>query len=711
MPRSSFREILFMLRQAGSLLYSSQLCTAEVNCGALRRSQRHGRNALMSRNKQRVARNKRRKQLRRQQRERRSPQLAPAKLSRKLTERLDNVYDLIRWGDYDEAEESLQELDRRGTSYPEVVEALMLLYQATGDRESCCEAAERLTNLRPRDAEARIMYAQESMYCGRASIALANYQEFIERWPDHPHVSKAKQAIEILVPETERRMKETSFPPENALQWCCLHEESLALLQRGDYADCVAKCKDLLAKAPNFAAARNNMAIAYFQSGLAKEAVTALEETRRIHPDNRFAETALAKLYFLSGRGDDAHQLADQIADDPPTQQDSIITALEAFALLGRDEDVVQLAEATAVEKVLDEQSEAIRLHYLAYAKCRLGDKKAAKASWRKCLKLFKGLADARQNLDDLEVGEGHAPWGASFAKWVPRETMDEVIDSMRGGKNQVLARYPGLASLIPALLDRGDPLGREAAMRLAMADQSPPMLDALKSFAFGSRGPDELRFETLQFLREHNVIDTGPHHIYSRGQWTDIQLFAAEITSEPRPSSSSARVLELLEDGFYAMREDDYETAEAAFSKALFEEPDNCSAAYNLCAVWMRRDGREGKRRAIPRLEQLHGEHPDYTFAAVLLAQLAAEEGEFSRARDLLAPCFNAKQLHISEATALFSAQALIALEENDIDAAERAFDMLCEIADEDDPQIKAVRYRIDRASSKKGLRELFSW
>ena len=665
----------------------------------------------MSRKKQRVALNKQKKQLRRKRRERLSRQRAPAKLSRKLTERLDDAYELIRCGDYDEAEELLQKLDRRGTSYPEVVEALMFLYQTTGDRENCCEAAERLTKLCPRDAEARIMYAQESMYCGRASIALANYREFIESWPDHPHVSKAKQAIEILVPETERRVKDSSFPPENALQWCCLHEESLALLQRGEYADCVAICKDLLSKAPNFASARNNMAIAYFQSGLVKEAVAAVEETRRMFPDNRFAEATLVKLYFLSGRGDDAHQLADQIVDDLPTQQDSIIAALEAFAFLGRDEDVVHLADATADKDLSDEQSKAIRLHYLAYAKCRLGDKKAAKATWKQCLKVFTGLTEARQNLEDLKVGEGHAPWGASFGKWVPRETMDEVIDSMRRGTGLVLARYPGIASLIPALLDRGDPLGREAAMRLAMADQSPPMLEALKDFAFGSRGPDALRFETLRFLRDRTIIDAGPYHIFSRGEWTDIQLLAAEITGGPRPSSSSPRVLRLLEDGFHAMRENDFETAEAAFSEALVEDPDNCSAAYNLCTVWMRRDGKEGQRRAIPRLEQLHREHPDYMFAAIALAQNAAGAGEFQRARDLLAPCFKATRLHTSEATALFAAQAQIALEENDIDAAERAFDMLCEIADEDDPHIMALRYRIDRASNKQGLRGLFSW
>ena len=125
----------------------------------------------MHRKKQRVARNKQKKQLRRKQRERQSRQTAPGQLSRMLTERLHDAYDLIHCGDYDEAEELLQKLDRRASSCAKVVEALVFLYRTTDDRERCCEAAERLMVLCPHDADARIMYAQQSMFCGRASIA------------------------------------------------------------------------------------------------------------------------------------------------------------------------------------------------------------------------------------------------------------------------------------------------------------------------------------------------------------------------------------------------------------------------------------------------------------------------------------------------------------------------------------------------------------
>ncbi|MDA1051185.1 MAG: hypothetical protein O3C40_11990 [Planctomycetota bacterium] len=665
----------------------------------------------MARRKQALERSRRKKLERREQRDRKPSGLAPiAKMTRKMAERLDDAHDLIHRRDYAEAEELLRRLDDRGTSYPQIVEALMFLYQETRDHASCCAAAKRLTVLQPRDPEALVMYAQESMFCGHATIARLTYERFIERWPEHEHVPKAKHALEILVPETEERIKNFGFPKNDALEWLALHEESLGLLQSGDYLDCAAKCRELLAKVPTFTSARNNLAIAYFQCGRALDAVKVVEETRELNPDNRFAEATLAKLYFLTGRTADGQQIADQIVADPPTYQDSLVAAMEALALLGRDEDIVTLVEGTTDDQIVDDDARAIQHHYLAYAKCRLGDEKVAKTLWKKCLKLYPQLPEARENLLDLESGEGHAPWASSFVKWIPKETMDDVVQYVSDEKQVLLARYPAIAALVPALLDRGDPLGREVALRLAKADGSPPMLDALTKFALGTRGPDALRFEALTFLKEKDAVDAGPHRVFSRGKWTNIQLLAAEISSEPRDSASSPKVLELMRDGALATQACDYDFAEACFREALEEEPDNCGAAYNLCTVWLHRDGDEGQQRARRQLEQLHREFPDYVFATVALAQFAGMGGEFQRARDLLAPIYQAKQLHISEAMALFIAGAQIALEERDLERAERAYELLRQFADEDDVNMQALRRRIDKASQKGGLRGLFS-
>ncbi|MCA9174920.1 MAG: tetratricopeptide repeat protein [Planctomycetales bacterium] len=663
----------------------------------------------MTLKKQRAERNKQKKELRRKKRAQ-SRKPAQPTISRRLAELLDDAYDLIDHGHYLEASELLDEFDH-DDARPEVVRTLLALHQAKGASESACQAAERLTRLSPRDAEAHFLFAQESMLCGRATIALEHYRECFERWPDHSASAHADKLLGILVPEVERRLKDAEFPEEHAMELLYEHEHSLMLLQQAAFMDCAAACEALIAKAPNFVSARNNLAVALFQAGRVVDAVAVVEETRRLRPENRFAESILGKLYFLTGRHDEAHQLVDQILVNPPTQQDALIATLEMLAILGRDEDVVQLAESAAEQDRFDGYCEAMRLHYLAYGKCRLGDKESAKALWKQCVKLNSQVGEARENLADLKAGEGNAPWAASLAKWIPTATRQAVLDELRGKKNPILDRFPAVAALIPALLDRGDAQGREVAMRLAMTDATPPMLEALSAFAFGGRGTDDVRFQALQFLHQRKVIDAGPHRICIGGEWKEIRLLAAEITNEPLPSDSSPRVQELIEKSVYALQANDFNTAEAALLEALAESPDDCVANYNLCSVWIRRDGSKGMREAIPRIEQLHEKHPDYPFASIALAQFAAQKGKFQQAHELLAPCFQMKRMHVSEAVALFMTQSQIFVAQDDFAGAERAYDMLCKIADEDDPQVLLLREKIDQSMQMMRLKKHMSW
>ena len=213
------------------------------------------------------------------------------------------------------------------------------------------------------------------------------------------------------------------------------------------------------------------------------------------------------------------------------------------------------------------------------------------------------------------------------------------------------------------------------------------------------------MRLEALMFLSQQKAIGAGTHRIYVRGEWTEVQTLAAEITAEPNLSGMSPRVAKLISDGSEAMYAGDYDLAEKSFQQALSEDPSNCSAAYNLCAILLRRDGAAGQKKVRPRLQQLHEEYPEYPFAAIALSQFAAMDGDFQKARDLLAPIYHTKRLHVSEATALFTAQTTICLKQRDCDGAERAFEMLRQIADEDDPNLAVLRARIDGASKKNGL------
>jgi len=635
----------------------------------------------------------------------------------KLAEKVDEVYDLIDIRRFDEAEQLLDRLMKRYDAYPAVVEAQLFLYQTTKNHERCSEAADRLAKLTPRDPDARMMYAQESMFCGRVGIALVNYRLFLQHWPDHANAQKAKNAIELIEPECEAKIQGMGFGDagldDAAVELLVMHEEALESIQRGQFEVTAEKCLKLLKHAPDCTPARNNLTIAYFQSGNVEKAVHVAQETCRLAPDNRFAEATLGKLRFLSGKEDEASAIADRIVVDPPTEPDPLVAAIELLSFLGRDENIVVLSEAAQDRGIVDSQSRAMVLHHLAVAQCRLGDERAARSSWKKCLRAMPTHVVARENLDDLDSGQGHAPWPESIGKWIPRAICDNMFVSRTDiDKTEHLdlrRNYPAVAALIPALLDRGDPLGRVLAMRMAAADGSPAMLDALQHFAFGSRGPDAMRHEALNILSRRGRVDSGPHRFYSRGKWTEIKLFMAKINWESK-RRATPQVEELVETGTEALSNGDYALAEESFHGILDKEPDNCSAAYNLCVVWLERDGRAGRRRAQARLEEIHAQFPDYLFAPISLAQFAAMDGDLDRARDLLEPICDAKELHVSEAMALFTAQVQIAIKRREFDLAEQSLALLVRIVGEDDPKVARLRRLIDNASGRRGPRRLLS-
>ena len=655
----------------------------------------------MAKGNQRHERNKAKKLERRRHRENRAHKPTPLvqEPSAKLAEKINDAYNLIHEGAFARADELLEGLVERYRRCPAVYEAQLYLYQTVSDRSHCAAVAKRLMELVPRDPDARIMYAQESMVCGRLAIALVNYRLFLERWPNHDYAIKAKSALELLEPECLSKMQAMDLEEaDEPLGLMLLHDEILESMECGKFKETVDRCLELLHLAPDFISARNNLALAYYQSGQVEKAAEAAEQTYRLTPENRFAEATLARLQFLNGRSDEANAIADRIVENPPTDVDPLAATIELLSFLGRDEDVVVLSQAANSETV-DPQRLAVILHDLAVAQLRLGDASAARQTWKKCLRISPNFDLAQQNLSDLDASAGHAPWARPFTSWIPRALVDDKLKrAFSGGTSLALQEsFPALAMLIPALLDRGDPIGREFALRAAKVDKSPAMLDALRQFASGMRGPDDMRYGALSFLCAQGFINSGPHRFYSRGQWTEVKVFTAKITCEQRGGS---RWEELFEIGTAASNRGDYTLAEETFNKILEQDPSNHIAAYNLCSVWLNRDGDAGRQRAETKLNELRETVPDYLFVPIALAHLAAIDHDFVRAAELLRPIWDVKELHVSEAKAFFTTQVLMAVEQRRFEIAEMSLAALTQIVDQHDPLLTTLRNRIKRAS-----------
>ena len=391
----------------------------------------------------------------------------------------------------------------------------------------------------------------------------------------------------------------------------------------------------------------------------------------------------------------------------PPTEQDAYTAAVEALSFLGRDHDIVVLSQLLETITPIDDDKKGVVLHHFAVANFRMDDKDEAVRLWDQCFEVYPDHPDALDNVEDLDEGGGDVAWAEPIVKWLPQPFMQKIIkkyeEESGSVKGSLANENPVVATLVPALLDRGDPVGREFALNFATTDATPPMLQALKDFAFGNRGSDSMRHRAMAKLKQEQVIDAGPHRFFSRGKWTDIKLLGAEISHEPDEVEPWKGAL--LEEGYWAMLDGDLATAEKAFQQVLDRDPGCRSARFNLAGVWQRRGRGDERDMAKREIRQIHSEHPDYSFAAMAVAMFEAESGNYELARKMLGEIHVQPRLHISEATMLFTSQVQVSLAEGDLQAAEDSLNLMTQIAEKDDPRVLQLQDEIDQYRFTKAI------
>ena len=620
-----------------------------------------------------------------------------ARLSKRLTE----AEGLISRRRLHEARELLEREDGKQQRSPELLEMQLYVYQEIGDHLMIARTAERLVRLQPGNADGWMMMAQGYMFCGRAAMAANAYRHFLERWPGHESAVKARKAAEIAGDAAAELLTDFGFS-EDDFDWLVLHDEILFELSAGEFEDAVSKCRELLKAKPGVVSARNNLVLALFQLGRGAEARNVSRETVSTWPDNRFAEALNGRIEFLTGFAAEANVVADRIVRDPSDQQDAVAAQVEFLGTLGRDENVLSVVKfAEPIDK--DPRCCAVLKHFEAVALMRSGRGAAAHASWKQCLEMDPGYPPATENLHDLNSSGGHAPWPDSIAKWIPKPVIEQFVNELQSGRSddsgafiRAVEKYPYFQTLVPALLDRGDPVGRKWAFLLARGVGSPEMLDALHDFAFSQRGPDDLRFQALTYLKEKGRLGAGSHRLYRDGDWAEIQVAGFDITDEPSTPINPLTV-DLQAEGCEALGSGDAARGERIFRLCVEIDPDDPSSFHNLAGAILQQ-GFERKQEAVQLLLEIHERFPDYLFARTSLAQIAIYENDLERAGELLSPLHECKQMHISEAMAFMTASIELAIAQDKFDSAEKLLDSMKQFAP-DDHRIAQLRRKIDHA------------
>jgi tetratricopeptide (TPR) repeat protein len=610
--------------------------------------------------------------------------------------RLERASALVEEELLDEALDILDDLYRRYPHNADILNSLAYTVYETGDLPRYEGLLEELLEAVPDRTDVVAALATVYFQQGRLAMGLQAARHLVENWPD----AEAAQRLSEVIPVAERDLAEgmarLGVEPERVFDLGLLHDEVNAYIARGNYAAAREVAEELLAAEPRFVPALNNLSTLHFAEGRFAEAADLQRRALEIAPDNVHALGNLATYAFLMGDEDTARKYADQMVASTAYTTDRGHKIADTLSLLGDDAGVL-----AAYEKALedegdegDESDEKASLHHLAaVAAMRTGDDARARRLWQTALEKDPDFSIALDNQKDLAnpVGERHAPWPFPLEKWMPGPQLQTLRTRIQQGLKespedpvttavrQFLETYPGLAGLVPHLLDRGDPAGRELAMMTARTLKTPELLEALRTFATSQRGPDAMRLEAANILKETGALRERTLRMWVNGAWTDIRIMGMEITWEGEEDNRPQEVLDLIAAGYQQMTDLEYEAAEESFTRALELHPATVDARFNRAAAWNALNRVDEATREI---EAIHREHPDYLFAAAAVAVDLAAAGKTEEAQKTIDPFFDQERLHITEYEALYGAQVKVHLASGNAEAARGWLDMWKQVA-----------------------------
>jgi tetratricopeptide (TPR) repeat protein len=536
---------------------------------------------------------------------------------------------------------------------------------------------------------------------GRLALALKAFRRFVERWPDHQRAADVRKTIADLEPKLADIISEKGLVGEEGFEAAALHEEMQSLMAQDKPAEVRRVGERLLEIKPDFVPALNNISLACMVEGRMDEAIETARRALEIDPNNYHALSNTIRFLVMTGRKDQTAEIVARLKAAESDEADIWTKKIEAFSFLGDDQMVIDVFQEAQKIGALNEASQsALACHLAAAAFARTGKEREARKWWEQALEINPDFDMAEDNLDDLDedVGEREGPWAFSLGYWLPRKTIADLI-SITGskggkGKNQsqrLLNAHPELAQLIPLLLERGDPQGREFAIVTAEMLGTPDLMAALRDFALSQSGSDQLRIKAAQAAMKAGLLPSGQTRMWMKGEWQDFFLLGIEIHGKQiyrlKPKAES-----LLVEAIRAMHEGDGERAETLLKKALEINPGKPGLLFNLAGAYAL-EGREAEARAM--VEELHRRDPDYLFARARMSQYLVEDGHLDEAEEMLKPLLSRSEMHFAEFAAFCDAQINLCMAKKDRKVALQWLEMWEEI-DEENPALHRWQQRL---------------
>jgi tetratricopeptide (TPR) repeat protein len=281
--------------------------------------------------------------------------------------------------------------------------------------------------------------------------------------------------------------------------------------------------------------------------------------------------------------------------------------------LFGRTNLVTILAEKGEIEQareLIDPLFSRKRLHFAEFS---------AFCSAQIQLSLAEGNREAAESW--LDMMKQVVPDDPNIPALGNEEMVKETSKAVRQNKadftevmQDYARRHPEITHLIPYLLERGDPGGRDFAVKLASAIKTPETLVMLHDFALSQQGSDKTRMEAAQAATEAGLLPSGlPARMWIKGEWLDVMMLGFEISFEPdEENRMPPRGERLAASAHEELKYGDPVKAEQLLKQAIEIAPDVPSLLNNLAAAYATQGKIDESHNLVAEVRR---RFPDYFF------------------------------------------------------------------------------------------------
>lgn len=508
-----------------------------------------------------------------------------------------------------------------------------------------------------------------------------------------PMMDAARKEVATLEQDVMETADDVDLPVAQMEEGFLHLEKGQRALQDGDYAACIDINRQAIDLLGDWPPPRNNLSLALFFDGQPEEAVAEARQVLSHAPENLQALSNAIRFLAWAGEESQARKLWATLREVTPRGEDAGVKKAEAAATLGEDESVYELLKP--LDKGGPERGGtpggAWRTQlFLAVAEANTGRRRAAQ---RRLKMLQNDVPWANDLLTALRAGRPGSGWTERYpyfhsTELMPRQALGSFVElTSRQGEmparqfrrevDRFVAGYPQIVRAAEKLIwEENQP---DAGMAMLEIAGTPAAYAALRRFGLSQAGDDQTRLQALFKLAQAGQIPADETlRVWSEGEWREVQLRQYEITEDPEVFYTPGTA-DLLNRGQEAFQQNEYETAERLFQRALDLEPRAKEAYNSLAALYAHRGDHE---RAKKMYREAMDVDPTYVFPRGNLAMHLLDEGDIEGAEALLAPLADAERFQPRELAFYHYVQARLATSKGEYKAARRSLEFALEVA-----------------------------